>query len=89
MLLSPTGPGNGREKKDFIKGGRGGGSPFYEVISKKSFFTHDPFPKVLQCKINHKYFSQTWGSQTGGRGGLRLGKNSHIFLFFFVAEVPK
>ena len=89
MLLSPTGPGNGREKKDFIKGGGGGGSPFYEVISKKSFFTHDPFPKVLKCKINHKYFSQTWGSQTGGRGGSPTWEKFPYFPVFFVAEVPK
>ena len=32
--------------RDFIKGGRGGGSPFYEVVSQKIFFfTIDGFPK--------------------------------------------
>ena len=39
-------------------------------------------PKVLKFKINHNLFSQTWGSQNGEMG-LRLGKNSHIFPFFF------
>ena len=40
---------NGWKKinRDFIKGGRGGGSPFYEVISQKIFnFTKDGFLKV-------------------------------------------
>merc|ERR1712020_474022 len=33
--------------RDFIKGGRGGGSPFYEVVSQKIFFfTNDGFPKL-------------------------------------------
>ena len=39
---------NGRKKinRDFIKGGRGGGPPFYEVISQKIFFfTNEGFPK--------------------------------------------
>ena len=32
--------------RDFIKGGRGGGSPFYEVVSQKIFFfTIEGFPK--------------------------------------------
>ena len=46
-------------------------------------------PNVLKFKINHNFFSsQTWGSQTGGRGGPPLGKNSHIFPFFS-GNVPK
>merc|ERR1712083_443690 len=41
--------------RDFIKGGRGGGSPFYEVISQKIFFfTNDGFPKIIValCMFN-------------------------------------
>ena len=46
------------------------------------------FQKVLKWKINHIFFFlQTWGFQTGG-GGPRLGKNSHIFPFFLVEDVP-
>ena len=47
-------------------------------------------PNVLKCKINLNLFSQTWGSQTGGRGwgGPPLGKNSHIFPFFWGGSVP-
>ena len=41
--------------RDFIKGGRGGGSPFYEVVSQKIFFfTNDAFSKVFS---NVDFFS--------------------------------
>ena len=47
-------------------------------------------PNVLKCKINHNFFSQTWGSQTGGRGGGApdLGKIPTFSRFFF-GNVPK
>ena len=44
----------GRTKinRDFIKGGHGGESPFYEVISQKIYyFTKDAFPKVHNVEI--------------------------------------
>ena len=65
---------------------QGGGLPeshFHFLL----FFTWEtPQKKVLKCKINHTFFflKKTCHSQTGGRGGgPRLGKNSHIFPFFF------
>ena len=45
-------------------------------------------PKVLICKINHNFFPTNMGFPNRGKGGPRLGKNSHIFPFF-VAYVPK
>ena len=41
-------------------------------------------PNVLKCKINQNLFSQTWGSQTRGRGVPDLGK----IPTFFLADVP-
>ena len=38
-------------------------------------------PKVLKCKINHNFFSQTWRSQTGGRGSPTWEKFSHFPVF--------
>ena len=35
------------------------------------------------------FLKQTCHSQTGGRGGPPLGKNSHIFPFFYLGSVPK
>ena len=35
------------------------------------------------------FLKQTCHSQTGGRGGGALGKNSHIFPFFYLGSVPK
>ena len=68
---------------------QGGGSTQIPHPSFTVFNMGDPptinISKVLKCKINHNFFSsQTWGSQTGGRGrgGPRHGKNSHIFPFF-------
>ena len=48
--------------------------------------------KVQKCKIKHNLFSHKHGVPKrggGGRGGLRLGKNSHIFPFLFFGNVPK
>ena len=37
--------------RDFIKGGRGGGPPFYEVISQKIFFfANEGFPYRLTLR---------------------------------------
>ena len=42
-------------------------------------------PNVLKCKINHNFFHKHGVPKQGGGGGggPRLGKNSHIFPFFF------
>ena len=53
--------------RDFIKGGWGGGSPFYEVISQKNlFFTNDGFPNivlgfVIPRKCHRKWIKLTYG----------------------------
>ena len=67
---------------------RGGGLPeshFHFLL----FFTWEtPQQKVLKCKINHHFFSQTCHSQTGGRGGPHLGKIPTFSRFFFFGNVP-
>ena len=55
----------------------GGGSTRIPLSFFTVFNMGDPptinVPKVLKCKINHNFYG----------GGPRLGKNSHIFPFFF------
>ena len=47
-------------------------------------------PNVLKCKINLNFFFTNMGFPNGGRGrvGPPLGKNSHIFPFFYLGSVP-
>ena len=70
----------------------GGGSSIPTSSSHKTtqkvniFVKTKNVPKALKCKINHIFFSltnmgfQKWGEREGDP---RLGKNSHIFPFFF------
>ena len=81
--------GNFEEKK------QGWGStqiphPFFTVFNMGDPPTIN-VSKVLKCKINHNFFlSQTWGSQTGGRGGgPQINKYNVIFMVeFFPSRAP-
>ena len=42
--------------RDFIKGGRGGGSPFYEVISQKIFFSRMTASLISIFSVYHMLF---------------------------------
>ena len=55
--------------------------PFFSVFNMGDPPTIN-VPKVLKCKINHNFFLTNMSFPNRGEGGPRLGKNSHIFLFF-------
>ena len=47
-------------------------------------------PNVLKCKINHNFFfSQTWGSQTRGRGSPTWEKFQHFPVFFWTTSLSE